>query len=236
MRHAWMLVPLALGGCGPSPGAETTDDATTSVATVTSEGSLELPPVTCPNQPATGSGAEAACPEHQHTDACCCFVDEWADDMTGVGTKSMCGITELCPRMDFVCTDGIPGNDGIGIAPDCPSERLTTSSEAAIDCSLAALASGAVGRISWYIGDESSGWSHEAVQLDLAGDGSMFRQGDAHVDLGVTIFQVERFPLPANIYFTECTNALDWRTRFDCIRTAYACEPLETCVVPHQNE
>lgn len=243
MRHAWMFVPLALGSCGPSPGGETSATVATSEesgsasassatatpsATGTTAEPFEPPPVICPDQPTTGPGTgepPALCPENPHTDACCCFDDVGRQDNTSEGTVSVCGLHALCPTMRLRCAEG-----RISEVTDCPLEELTTDDIAAIDCSLKTMLDGAIGRISWQTEDGLLGWAHEAGQLDLVGDGTIFSSGDRHIDLYWETYAVVRLPLPDSPFFTECAKAPDWRDRFGCIREALSCAPIETCV------
>lgn len=239
-----------LVACGPAPEMTTgttgtagiTSTSGTSAATaMTTVGpttsaddtSDPLPP-SCPGHATTGEMTTAdtadtadtpapSCPEHSATDACCCFVDIGAQNMSSEGTVSVCGVQELCPAMHFVC----PSRFSVY---DCPTEALTTDDEAAIGCALQALAGGEVGRLSWVIDDEFTGYSREHVELDLVGDGTMYRQGGLHVDFCFQVYAVDHLPVVEASYFADCLTNPDWRVRFDCIRQALTCPPLETCI------
>lgn len=237
MRRGWVVSVALVGGCGPSPGSEasatdtTTGDPAGSSATA-SDGSateepFEPPPVMCPDQLTTGSETgkpPERCPEHLQTDACCCFDDVGKRDNTSEGTISVCGVDDLCPLIQFECVDFL-----IDEVNDCPSANLSTNDIAAVDCALQALIDGATGRVAWRA-VSAYGFSHEDTQLDLVGDSTVFRSGDRHIDLYYEIAPVRRLSLPDSTYFADCAKAPDWHDRFDCMREALACPPLETCV------
>lgn len=236
MRRTRAIVALLVLACGPvSPGetaaATTTEDAsasaTASSATAMMDLPFEPPPVACADRPTTGAepgDPPTLCPERPQTDACCCFDAIGKQNNSSEGTVSVCGVHELCPVMQFECIDFL-----IDEVHDCPSVKLATDDVAAVDCSLKALADGATGRIAWRA-VAAFGFSHEDTQLDLAGDGTVFRSGDRHIDYYYEIAAVVRLPLPDASYFAACAKAPDWRDRFECLRAALSCPPLATCV------
>lgn len=173
---------------------------------------------------ATDADMLADCPEHPQTDACCCFEDRSNEDIfpkgspDRVGTRSACGLPQLCSPMEFYCEK---------FELDC--EDMTTKDEAALDCVLQALASGASGQVSWYVGPQG-GVMVNYVELDLVGDGTLFRQGHFQYDLCWDTHAVQRHSLPAPAYYEGCLAETKWRARFDCLRAAPLGEPLETCI------
>lgn len=101
--------------------------------------------------------------------------------------------------------------------------------EAPLDCTLAALASGAAGRVSWEIVG-GFGFTSTLARLDLAGDGTVFRQLSEREDLSAKMHAVTRHPLPSPAYFADCLADPSWRARFLCVQSATACAARETCL------
>jgi hypothetical protein len=215
--------------CGPetSGATETTTGVVTTEAVDPGTTGFELPPVSCSDDP-TGAASgmpDALCPDHEATNACCCFEDVGQQGMSSMGTASVCGVQALCPVIQLVCP---------GTAADCELSLLTVENPAEIDCALQALAAGATGRIAWLIDDVFTGYSHQQVELDLVGDGTMFRQGNSHIDQYNMVDDVDRRPLPDFGFFEDCLQAPDWRIRFDCVRQAAVCGPIETCLAGYE--
>ncbi len=234
--HCAVLL-LILAACGPEQQASTADTTThattTDISTTIPTTSVDTteasgpPPPSCPvsaldettTQTTDETAGPMSCPDHPTTDACCCFFDITDQGMSPFGTVSTCGAPALCPPMVLTCSN---------FAAGCDSKDLTVEDKAAIDCSLQALANGQIGRLSWQITGDF-GFSNEHVELDLVGDSTVFRQGGYLIDVCYEIYPVQRLPLPAAGYFSDCLATLDWQDRFDCIRQALTCTPIDTC-------
>lgn len=207
---------ITVTACGSTKsGDQTSSGAVDTATTVDPTGEGFTP--SCPEPIAgTSSGPSEACPAHPVTDACCCFavrVDSWT-------TESVCGIHELCPTIELDCPEPYL---------DCDPGLLTIADEAPLDCALAALADGTLGRVSWKI-TGGRGFAVTDVSLDLVGDGTVFRQASEHEDYAAEVHDVTRHPLPPPAYFADCLASPSWLSRFQCVQQATSCAALETCL------
>lgn len=173
------------GGSTTDPGTTTTgDDASTSDATTTD-------PTTGAPTTSDGTTTEEApltCPDHTNTDACCCFVAE------PYALENVCGAPPLCDRVGFVCDHDF--NEFLACEVD---------DEAALACTLSALADGAmVGSLRVdYVYSNSDGGDHR-LEFHLQGDGTAYTEEDVLIGVGGKVSPTGRFALKDAGFFSEC--------------------------------
>lgn len=193
-------------GTGIMTGGDDSEEPTTDPQVTTGE---------CLGAPATSTDGVAAsdpglCPDHGPADACCCFADG------GAYVDNVCEQEYPCQQIELAYSYGTVGE--LELRTECP---------AAIDCALAALIKGEVGILRWRIGLEMG---EEEGRIYIAGDGTGFEYHLYLYDLGCGVDPFVRRSLRTQAYFMECATRPAVLDRFECIRTAFVGEPIETCV------
>lgn len=230
----FVVLMLGFPSCGPGSGDMTegstspvTDNNTSSTggatSTTTSTISTESPTSDVDSSATLDDTAVEPmepCPSHPTTDACCCYEDV-QNGTSNDGTVTVCGTTALCAPIHLVCAEGVQ---------NCPIESLSSEMEDAITCALNALRGGQIGRISWVIDAVLMGYSREHLEVDINGNGTVFRHGGFYEDLYFEVYSVERKNLPNQAFFSDCLTSPDWRQRFDCVRQSVAGVSVETCL------
>ncbi len=195
-----MALAAALGGC-PSNKDIPDDETTTASTSSTGEPTGGV---------TTGEPPAQSCPEHASADACCCFEPVLAgEEGVPVSVNNVCTSVALCELVELECVNG-----------------CIAKNEAALDCSLAALAAGTmVGMLAVRTGIEMG---RETLELHLQGDGTAYVISRAEQDNGY-FEDTGRYMLQAAADFMACS-AGDVEARAQCLRDAVVGAPSEVCV------
>jgi hypothetical protein len=184
------------------PETTTTPGETTVMTTEMDTSTTEAPP--------------PVCPDHEATDACCCFTDD-------NGHQEVCPVTELCGVVEILCLDD-------EMAPECPSGMVEVADETELTCALTALANGANGVLRFKIDSKvDAGYWGQEWALYLQGNDTAYVRTYKYLDLSGTYEPLGLRMLNAMSSFGKCMSE-DAATRIGCLRNAASGEISEQCL------
>ena len=181
------------------------DGVLTGIETTTDTG-----PMTGPDEITTGSAM--SCPDHDGGYACCCFERDPAYDVLNVCATEQ---PPLCPGVLFTC------------GPDGGENCVSVNDEAAVDCSLAALAGTKPGSL-WINFSDYFSWSL-FLQYAVQGDGTAYLIQSESGGLSMEFKPTGRFTLKPPAFFSDCL-AQDLEARGECLRHGVMGGVTEVCL------
>lgn len=145
---------------------------------------------------------------------CECF------ELVGDQVNVLCPLPATCDVIMSACLD-----DEVNCVP---------ASEAALDCTLAAIQADTIGQVGWFttltFSDENEFYtSNRTVCVYSFGSGQVFWTGELDTGLTTETGGVRRFEL-ASLDLDACAAIAEAPARFDCLRAAFADPPAEVCI------